>query len=308
MRALVDGSVTKVVQSDAFAAIWSNAVRDAHRALVGTATPDSGALVGLTDAGLGIRLGPLVAQVKQRLTDQGVGVAALIPTVDRTIIIGSGDAVVTMRVAYKIALAAGWWWWWPPALTLGLSVVGVFLARKRSLAVLWSGIALVLGGGLLLAAFSAGSIVVSAAAADAEIAPAALTAIYETLVRPIAHIAVLAVTLGSSSRSSDGPSAIGRRRAGSVASSAASTAARDLQERGLDTRRFGGWLSGHRVLVRAIVVLLAVVWLVLLPSLSFGDIVLIVVLALLGTWALELLQKRPDELVSMGARPTPSPI
>jgi multisubunit Na+/H+ antiporter MnhE subunit len=43
------------------------------------------------------------------------------------------------------------------------------------------------------------------------------------------------------------------------------------------------------------VVALAVVWLLLLRPLSFGDIVLVIVVALLVTWTLELLQHRPEE-------------
>ena len=42
-------------------------------------------------------------------------------------------------------------------------------------------------------------------------------------------------------------------------------------------------------------VALAVVWLLLLRPLSFGDIVLVIVVALLVTWMLELLQRRPEE-------------
>ena len=42
-------------------------------------------------------------------------------------------------------------------------------------------------------------------------------------------------------------------------------------------------------------VALAVVWLLLLRPLSFGDIVLVIVVALLVTWMLELLQHRPEE-------------
>ena len=42
-------------------------------------------------------------------------------------------------------------------------------------------------------------------------------------------------------------------------------------------------------------VALAVVWLLLRRPLSFGDIVLVIVVALLVTWMLELLQHRPEE-------------
>ncbi len=158
-------------------------------------------------------------------------------------------------------------------------------------------------GASLLAAFSAGSVAVLAVADSAEIAPAPLTAVYETLVGPMAHLAVLATVLGvfvgilGWALGDWSPS----RRLRDVVGDHNRSARHGLKERGLDTGRFGRWLGGHRVLVRAVMVVLALVWLVLLPSLSFGDIVLVVVLALLGTWALELLQQRPDELTSVAA-------
>jgi Flp pilus assembly protein TadB len=50
------------------------------------------------------------------------------------------------------------------------------------------------------------------------------------------------------------------------------------------------------VTVRAALVVLAVVWLLVLRPLSFGDVVRIAGVTLLVAWALELLQQRPDEL------------
>jgi aspartyl-tRNA(Asn)/glutamyl-tRNA(Gln) amidotransferase subunit A len=104
-------------------------------------------MVVLTDAGIGVRLGPFVDQVRQRPADRGVRVAALIPAVDRTVIVGDGDAVVTARTAYEIAVTAGWWL---PVVVLGLLGLGMFVARRRSAAVLGSGVALALGGTVLM--------------------------------------------------------------------------------------------------------------------------------------------------------------
>jgi Flp pilus assembly protein TadB len=75
-----------------------------------------------------------------------------------------------------------------------------------------------------------------------------------------------------------------------------SSARRDLARRGLDTGRPGLWLGRRRVIVRAALVVLAVVWLLVLRPLSFGDVVRIAGVTLLVAWALELLQQRPDEL------------
>ena len=142
LRDIVDNGVDKVVRSDAFAGIWATAARDAHRALTGVQPADGGGIVVLTDAGIDVRLWPIVDQVRQRMADRGVRRGAH-PPVDRTVIVGDGDAVVTARTAYKIAVTAGWWL---PVVVLGLLGLGIFVAPRRSVAVLGSGVALALGG------------------------------------------------------------------------------------------------------------------------------------------------------------------
>ena len=97
------------------------------------------------------------------------------------------------------------------------------------------------------------------------------------------------------------------RRLRTVVGGLNSSARRGLAERGLNTGGFGRWLSRHRVLVRAVVVALAVVWLLLLRPLSFGDIVLVIVVALLVTWMLELLQRRPEETTTQRPPKRPPP-
>jgi hypothetical protein len=67
-----------------------------------------------------------------------------------------------------------------------------------------------------------------------------------------------------------------------------------LAERGLDTGAFGAWLGRNRVLVRTLIAVLAVLWLFAMRPLSIGDIVLVLVVALLVGWILELLQRRDD--------------
>ena len=124
-------------------------MRGSHRALTTVATSNGTGVVVLTGDGLGtgIQLGPIVDQVKQRLTAQGVGAASLIPSVNRTIIIGTGDAATTARVVYRVAVTAGWLL---PLITLALFAIGVLLARRRSVAVLGLGIAIALSAVILL--------------------------------------------------------------------------------------------------------------------------------------------------------------
>jgi hypothetical protein len=80
-----------------------------------------------------------------------------------------------------------------------------------------------------------------------------------------------------------------------------SSARRGLAARGLNTDSFGLWLGKQRILVRALIAVLAVLWLIALRPLSVGDIVLVAFVAFGVAWLLELLQRRPEELAMLEA-------
>ncbi|MBW9093603.1 hypothetical protein JNB62_07920 [Microbacterium jejuense] len=300
LRNLVQTGVTRVVESDAFADVWTTAVRGAHRALVTTATSDGAGVFVLTDEGLGMKLGPIVDQVKQKLVDSGVGVASLIPAVDKTIIIGDGSAVSTIRTVYAIADVAGWWL---PFVTIGLFVAGILIARRRPVAVLGTGIGLFIGGAALAATFSVGSLVAGNAAARMDLSVSAIDVIYAALVDDMRRTALVVALLGVL------VAVIGwvtgrwkpARRVRGLVSGLNASARTALAARGLDTGRFGTWLGRQRVLVRVVVVVLAVVWLMTLRPLSAGDVFLVVIVALVVAWVLELLQKRPGDAARAAA-------
>ncbi|GAA5203700.1 hypothetical protein [Microbacterium jejuense] len=297
---LVETGVTRVVQSDAFADVWTTAVRAAHRALVTTATSDGAGVFVLTDEGLGMKLGPIIEQVKQKLVDSGVGVASLIPAVDKTIIIGDGSAVSTIRTVYAIADVAGWWL---PFITIGLFVAGILIARRRPVAVLGTGIALFIGGAALASTFSVGTLVVANAASQLDLSVSALDVIYNALVDDMHRTALIVALLGvliAVIGWVSGRWKPARRFRGFVSGLNASARAA-LAARGLDTGRFGVWMGRQRVLVRAIVIVLAVIWLMALRPLSGGDVALVVIVALVVAWVLELLQKRPDDAARAAA-------
>ncbi|GAA5211020.1 hypothetical protein [Microbacterium kyungheense] len=297
---LVQTGVTRVVESDAFADVWATAVRGAHRALVTTATSDGAGVFVLTDEGLGMKLGPIIDQVKQKLVDSGVGVASLIPAVDKTIIIGDGQAVSTIRTVYAIADVAGWWL---PFVTIGLFVAGILIARRRPVAVLGTGIGLFVGGAALASTFSVGSLIAGNAAAQLDLSVSAVDVIYAALVDDMRRTALVVALLGVL------VAVIGwvtgrwkpARRVRGLVGGLNASARTALAARGLDTGRFGSWLGRQRLLVRIVVVVLAVIWLMALRPLSAGDVFLVVIVALVVAWLLELLQKRPDDAARAAA-------
>ena len=298
LQNLLTQTVTRVVESDAFADTWTATTRAAHRALTAAATSDGGGIVVMNDQGLGIQLGAIVERVKQNLIDRGVGIAQLIPAVDKVIIIGTGDTLVTIRTTYALATALGWWL---PIITIGLFVLGILIARRRSTAVLGSGIGFALGGGALAIAFAVGYPVIGQTAAQLGLSVTALDVVYQSLVGAMQQTAAIAVLLGVVIAilgwfAGRWTPAVRSRQA--VASLNAS-ARRQLASHGFGTGRFGGWLYRYRTLVRTIIIVLAVIWLFALRPLSAGDVFLVLIVALVVTWILELLQVRPDEAVAV---------
>lgn len=291
---LVNEAVTRVVESDAFSDVWATATRAAHRALTTAATSDGGGLVVRTDDGVGIQLGAVVDTVKQRLVDNGVSAAQLIPEIDRVVIIGKGDNLAAIRTGYALATTLGWWL---PVITLALFGLGIGLARRRSVAVLGTGLGIAVGAGALAATIGIGSTVMGMIAGDLDLSPRALDVIYAQLVGAITQTAIVLSVLGVFIAILGW--AMGRSRAAQGARGAVrgmnSSARRQLATRGLDTGGFGGWLARYKVLVRSLIAVLAVLWLFALRPLSFGDVILVIVVAFVAAWILELLQRRDEE-------------
>lgn len=296
LKSVVNRAVTTVVESDAFAEVWTTATRGAHRALTLTATSDGGGLVVRTTDGVGVQLGAIVDRVRQTLADQGVGAAALIPSVDRVVVIGTGESLMLIRTAYTVTTVVGTWL---PLVSLALFALGIFIARRRSTALIGAGIGLFIGGGSLAVGISVGTITMSAVAAQTDLSPSALGAVYGQISGDMSHTATMIAVIGlvvavlgwASGRSR---SATALR--GSLGSINAGLRGR-LHARGVDTGRVGRWLYAQRALVRGLIAVLAVLWLLALRPLGLGDIVLVIVVALVVWWLAELAQRRPDEAI-----------
>lgn len=294
LESLVQTTVTRVVASDAFTDVWATATRGAHRALTAAATSDGGGLVVRTDEGVGIQLGAVVERVKANLQERGIGVASLIPSVDRVIILGDGQNLAMVRAGYAAAAVAGWWL---PVLTLALFGLGILLARRRSVAVVGSGVALGLGAGSLAAGFAVGVGVIGTVAQDAGLSPSALEVIYAQMVAAMAHSASVVTVVGVIVAVAGW--LLGRSRPARALRAAGGRAGAAARARvaawGIDTGRFGLWLGARRVLVRVLLAVAAVLWLFALRPLGIGDVVAVVLTTLAVALVLEVLQIRPGE-------------
>ena len=96
--------------------------------------PDAALSIG-GEGTISVQLGPVIEAVKQRLVEQGVGFAASIPVVDRSIVVAQNDAFVLVQTftRSRSRSAPGCPW-----IVLALLVAGVLVAKRRPKALVWT--------------------------------------------------------------------------------------------------------------------------------------------------------------------------
>lgn len=296
LQNLVDTTVTRLVESDAFADVWDTALRASHRSLEAVAAggTSSGAVVIGENGEVGIQLAPIIEEVKKRLVDRGIGFAESIPVIDKTIVVAQSDALTVVGTVYNLAVAAGWW---TPIIALVLFLAGILIARRRSTAVLGTGVGIALGAGVLAVGLGIGGSILALSAPNLGVPAGALASMYEQITAAMRDTAVVLTLLGiviAVIAWMSGRWRGARAARGGVASVNAGVRGA-LLKRGVDTGRFGAWLYAQRILVRIVLGGLAIVWLMLLRPLSVGEVFLVLVVWLVVWWVFELLQRRPEE-------------
>ena len=137
IESLVRDVITQVVGSDAFAAVWSQANRDAHAAAVALLADDGGGTLSLTDDGqVSLDLGPVVDLARADLVARGITLASAIPPIDASVPLFSSQDLVQARGYYAALDAAADWMPWVAALLL---ISAVALARSRAAVLAWEG-------------------------------------------------------------------------------------------------------------------------------------------------------------------------
>ncbi|WP_121057783.1 hypothetical protein [Microbacterium telephonicum] len=222
------------------------------------------------------------------------GVAGLIPQIDRVVILGTGENLALVRTGYAVATAVGYWL---PLVSLGLFLLGVLIARRRSTALLGSGVPLLIGGGSLAIGIAIGAGLMGTVASQADLSPSALGVIYQQVSAGMAHTAAIIALLGAViavlawTNGASRPAVAVRAGVESVNSGLR----RSLAGCGVDTGRFGRWMSAQRGVVRAAIAALAIIWRLALRPLTAGEVFLVLIVALVAWWLSELVQVREDE-------------
>ena len=153
---LVGSTVERFVASDAFATVWEKALRVSHSQVI-AALQNDGTVLTFDQGTVGIQVGPIVEAAKSALVEQGLGFAARIPEVDRTIVIVKSDALAQAQVAYAWAVGiAGWLPW----VALLLLVAGILIAGGSTFSMLFTAAGVSVTMVLLLVGLAVGRAVV----------------------------------------------------------------------------------------------------------------------------------------------------
>nr|WP_235483305.1 hypothetical protein [Leifsonia sp. Leaf325] len=291
IQSLIQDSVSKFVESDAFSAVWEQALTVTHNQVLATLSGDENAAIGIDDQGqIGVQLGPIIDEVKKVLVDRGIGFASQIPTIDKTIVIAQSDQAVLAQSFYGVAVAVGIWLPW---VALAFLVAGVLVARRRIVALLGASIGLALAMLLLAAGLGVGRIVTIANLAPAIMSASAAGVIYDQVLvfihATITSVAVLAVTVAVVGwlSSSYGPAVKLR----SLFVGWAAWLRTAAEERGVTTGRFGEWLYRQRVVVRVLIAVIASAVVLFVRPLSPAVIIWTAVIAIVLLGISELLQR-----------------
>ncbi|MBD8080732.1 hypothetical protein [Cellulosimicrobium arenosum] len=150
VESLVRKIVTRVVDSDAFVAVWNNANRAGHRAVVYVVTGEGDVVEVSRDGVVHLSLGPVVDDVRAELQDRGFSFAESIPAVDPQIAVGEFPQLSAVQngVAW-LARAAAWLPW--VVVALGALAVWIAPARRRGTALVggtWAAAGLLLVGAI----------------------------------------------------------------------------------------------------------------------------------------------------------------
>ena len=297
VNSLIQSTVDRFVQSDAFEAVWRQALVSAHSGLqviAGDTLQDPSRALTIDESGqISIQLAPIITAVKERLLARGLTLAQRIPAVDKSIVIAQTDAVPKIRAAYAAATLVGTWL---PILVLGLFAAGVLTARRRRRTLIVAALCLAGVMALSLVGVAVGHLVFVSTLAPSTLSTGAADAIYEQALvfaqGTVVALLILGVVIAAIAWFG-GPSrpATASRRA---LRDAAAAVRRAGDERGLSTGMVGEWVGSHVTVIHTGIAVAAAAVLLVVRPLSTTVILWTTLVALLLLLAV-LLVSRPSD-------------
>ncbi|MER7772511.1 hypothetical protein [Kitasatospora sp. NPDC096140] len=257
---VVTKAATKVVQSDAFATVWTQANRAAHQAVVQALTGHGRGAVEVDNGTVTLNVGTAVDKLKDDLVSAGLTPAEKIPDVNKQLVLFQSDKLAKIRgYAHALDVIGNWL----PIITVLIGVIGVVLARRRRRALVTTA---------LCAAFACLLVAIALVIArhyyldhlpPAVQSPAAAAAVFDTLLHFLRISLRTAIVLGVVVALGAYLSGAGRmpRAVRGGADHVADSVAGWSDAHGVHTGRVGTWTDAHRRwLVLAAVLIVALVF------------------------------------------------
>lgn len=305
VSSLVDSAVHEVIASDQFADIWAETLRFTHERATAIMQDDPDAAVALSEDGVvTIELGVVIERVKEALAERGVGIAELIPGIERSVPIAEADALVLVRTVYTIAVAAGFWLPW---VVLALFITGVFLAPRTSRAVLWGASAFAAVFLLLVVGVGVGRGFFVRAVSPSIMNSATAEAAFDQLTSLLTPALVASIVVGvvvAVWAWIVGPSR-GARALRGASDRAFAALRRAGESRGLSTGGFGVALDRFHGPIVIAATILALVILIASRPISVGSVVGVLAMLVVVVLLLELLRRPDAGVVRDGSTPAP---
>ena len=284
----VRDQVAAVLASPQFKQVWEQVNRVAHQQVLRLLEGEQGSLVTAQGDTVTLNLGPVVAEVKQRLVAQGFSLAKNVPTTDRSFVLMQSSSITKAQWAYKALDTLGTWL---PVIALACLAGGVALARDRRRALLSGSLGVVaamLVLGILLAL--ARSWYVGQTPGDV-LTPTAAGDVFDTLVRflrtGLRAVAVLFLLIAMAAFLSGPSSAAVSTRRGFTRGIGAMRGSAEAA--GWQTGRVGTWTWTHRRALRWTLAGLGGLALAFWNQPNAWDVVLVAVLVLVGLAVVEFL-------------------
>jgi hypothetical protein len=303
IETLLQTTVTKLVASDAFANIWSQALRVSHEQLMATMQNQTNSAVTISGNGeLGLQLGPIIDQAKSYLVAQGFTFASSIPTIQKTIVIATSDSLVNVQSLYKVATALGTWLIW---ISLAFLAGGVVLARRRMTALVATSTVLAVLMAALASGLAVGQFVFIALISPKYLPADVATSIYQQVVDLMTSMSVAVAVLAAAVAIVawlTGPFRTTQRLRSLIEEGSATLRAIG-DARHIGTGRFGEVLYAQRTLARVIIAVAASAIVLFTRPLTPALVIWTAVIALLVVVVLEILQRPPTADSTATSRP-----
>ncbi|MFG2294427.1 hypothetical protein [Streptomyces sp. NPDC048603] len=281
--------VSKLVTSEQFETVWTEANKRAQAAVEKVLTGEGSSAVQASGDTVVLNIGTLTDELKQRLVDAGFEKASAIPEVDKQIPLLQTEKLNKAQDAMRLLNVVGVWL---PILVLVLAALAIWAAPAHRVWLLATAIGLFVMMLVLLVALAVARRIYLDSVPPATLPPDAAAAVYDTLVRFLRQstrtLLVLSVITGLAAYLY-GPGR-GARFVRKAATRATGATGRSLERIGLRTGLTGHWLQEHRKWTTGLVIgagaLVLLLWNYPTPgvvALVFG--IVVVLLFVLGVLA-----------------------